>query len=131
MLEELEKRVDWLCAATTEVPKPRRVTGIPKPVGNLIKNWRACETVLAYLETCIPSRGLDLCWFTLLDSTDIDFLSRDDLVEVCAQGFLPIAMETAEGDPYLLDVENGMVHLFSHERVCPGHLFEVGRGILR
>lgn len=125
--KELEALVDWLCAATTEVPKPHRVSGMSKPVRNTVKKWNVSDSVLAYLEKCIPSHGLDLCWFALLDSADIEFFSHDDLVEVCAQGFLPIALETAEGDPYLLDIESGMVHLFSHERVCPGYLFEVGQ----
>jgi hypothetical protein len=68
-----------------------------------------------------------LRWISLLDEKDICFFCHDDLVEVCKQGFIPIAIETAEGDPYLLDIRNGGVHLISHERVCPGYLFEVGQ----
>lgn len=126
MISEMREQLDRLCELATKSPKPCRSTGIAQPLQKMIGTWQVCDYVSSYL-ACLPSHGVEFGYLVLFDFEGIIEFSQDDLAEVCQQGFLPIAMRTTEGDPYLLDTRSGAVYLFSHERVCTGCLFETDR----
>lgn len=126
MILEMRERLYNLCEWATKLPKPYGSTDIAQPLQKMISTWHVCDNASSYL-TCLPSHGIDFGFLELFDAEGIVEFSQDDLAEVCQQGFLPIAMRTTEGDPYLLDTRTGAVHLLSHERVCPGYLFESDR----
>lgn len=126
MILEMKERLDKLCELTMKLPKPYGSAGIAQPLQKLIQTWHVCDNASSYF-AYLPSHGIDFGFLELFDSEGIVEFSQDDLAEVCQQGFLPIGMRTTEGDPYLLDTSTGAIYLFSHERVCPGYLFESDR----